>query len=142
MTNPWLTPLMMSSANVIAMRTWMLWPAGGRLDDWQRRESKRMVDEKVAAVREAQLQAMSLAWQMCFAPWALWMPGSGQSPQQAMHAATDALVRPFSRRANANAARLGTRAARSAIEAWTAPAAAVMAAAGGPAARPARRRGR
>ena len=64
MLNPWAAPLMMSSANVIAMRTWLMSPAGGRSSDWQRREAQRMVGEKLDAVRESQAEAMSLAMRM------------------------------------------------------------------------------
>jgi hypothetical protein len=134
-----MVPLAMSSANVIALRTMMLWPVDGRPTAWQRRESARMVGEKVDAVREAQMQAMSLAWRMCFAPWSMWTPGSGGSLQRSMHQATDAMVRPFSRRASANAKRLRARAVAPVLQAAVAPALALAAV---PAARGASRRRR
>jgi hypothetical protein len=109
-TNPWLAPLMMSSASVIAMRTWMLWPVDGRSTAWQRREAGRMVGEKLEAVREAQVEALALAWQAWFAPWSVWGPMAGRGLPQAMASATETMVRPFGRRAAANAKRLGTRA--------------------------------
>ena len=132
MINPWMVPLAVSSANVIALRTMLLWPVDGRPTAWQRRESVRMVGEKVDAVREAQLQAISLAWRMCFAPWSMWTPGSGGSLHRSMHRATDAMVAPFSRRAGANAKRLRARAVAPVLQAMAAPAAAL---AGAPAAR-------
>lgn len=110
MLNPWTVPLMMSSANVIAMRTWLMIPAGGRSSGWQRREAQRMVGEKVDAVRESQAEVMSLAMRMWFTPWAVWGPMAGPDMHRAMAAATDPIVAPFSRRADANVRRLQARA--------------------------------
>ncbi|RPH42644.1 MAG: hypothetical protein EHM87_16220 [Burkholderiales bacterium] len=120
MLNPWMVPLTMTSANVIALRTWMMVPLEGRQTDWQRREAARMVDEKVEAVREAQAEALALAWKMCFTPWAVWGPLAGRSLPQAMASATDSMVRPFNRRAVGNAKRLQARAMQPALAAWTA----------------------
>ena len=51
MTNPWMFPLAMSSATVIGLRSWLLWPADGRHTDWQRREAARMVGVQLEAGR-------------------------------------------------------------------------------------------
>ncbi len=117
MTHPWMMPLAMSSATVIGLRTWLLWPVAGRPTDWQRQEASRMVGEKVEAVREAQAEALSLAWRLWFAPWTVWGPLSGRSLTSSMNAATDAMVKPFSRRASGNAARLQAHAMRTAVQA-------------------------
>lgn len=117
MTHPWMMPFAMSSATVIGLRTWLLWPIDGRPTDWQRREASRMVGEKVEAVREAQGEALSLAWRLWFAPWTVWGPLSGRSLPASVHAATDAMVKPFSRRASGNAARLQAHAMRTAAQA-------------------------
>ena len=110
MLNPWAAPLMMSSASVIAMRTWLMIPAGGRSSDWQRREAQRMVGEKLDAVRESQAEAMSLAIRMWFTPWSVWGPMAGPDVHRAMAVATDPIVAPFARRADANVRRLQARA--------------------------------
>lgn len=109
MINPWLIPLATSSASVIAMRTWMLVPVGGRPTAWQRREATRMVSEKVEAAREAQAEALFLAWRMAFAPWTVWGPLAGRSLHEAMAEATESMVEPFGRRASTNARRLRAR---------------------------------
>jgi hypothetical protein len=140
--NPWMVPLAMSSANVIALRTMMLWPVDGRPDAWQRRESVRMVGEKLEAMRESQAQAMSLAWRMWFAPWSVWTPGDRGSVQRSVNRATASVVAPFSRRANANARRLQARAMAPVLEAMTAPARAMAEAAAAGAAGGRRRRAR
>ncbi len=114
MPDPWMMPLSMSSATVIGLRAWLLWPADGRHTDWQRREAARMVGEKLEAIRESQLEALSLAWRAWFMPWTLWHPLSGRAPTSSMAAATGAMVAPFSRRAAANARRLQARAVRTA----------------------------
>ena len=110
MLNPWAVPLMMSSANVIAMRTWMMIPAGGPSSDWQRREAQRMVGEKVDAVRASQAEAVSLAMRMGFTPWAVWGPMTGPDLHRAAAAATDPIVAPSTRRADAHVRRLQARA--------------------------------
>ena len=123
MTNPWMFPLAMSSATVIGLRSWLLWPADGRHTDWQRREAARMVGEKLEAVRESQAGAMALAWRLWFMPWTVWGPLSGRGLSSAMASATGALVEPFSRRAAGNATRLQARAVREAVQALPAMAA-------------------
>lgn len=118
--NPWALPLAWTSANVIWLRTMMLWPVGGRHDDWQRRESVRMVAEKVEAVREAQLAAIAMIGRAMTMPWALaglFAPGGAQRAHRAHRAAGAAIAAPFSRRAAANARRLQARATRQALEA-------------------------
>jgi hypothetical protein len=116
-------PLAMSSATVIGLRTWLLWPVEGRHSDWQKREAARMVGEKVEAVREAQAEALALAWRMWFVPWTVWGPLAGRSLSSSMNAATGAMVRPFSRRAAGNASRLQAHAMRTAAQALPAMAA-------------------
>jgi hypothetical protein len=116
-THPWMMPLAISSATVIGLRTWLLWPIDGRPTDWQRREAARMVGEKVEAVRESQAEALALAWRLWFTPWAVWGPLSGRSLSTSVHAATDAMVKPFSRRAAGNATRLQAHAVRTAAQA-------------------------
>ena len=114
MLDPWMMPLAMSSATVIGLRGWLLWPVDGRHTDWQRREAARMVGEKFEAIRESQAEALSLAWRAWFMPWTLWSPLTGRMPSSSMAAATSAMVAPFSRRAAANATRLQARAVRTA----------------------------
>ena len=109
--NPWAVPLMMSSASVIAMRTWMLIPAGGQPSAWQRREAERMVDEKVDAVRESQAEAVAIAMRVWFNPWAVWGPMNGDGVHGLVAEATESMVAPFARRADANMKRLAARAA-------------------------------
>jgi hypothetical protein len=128
MTHPWMIPLAMSSATVIGLRSWLLWPVDGRPTDWQRQEAARMVGEKVEAVRESQTEALSLAWRLWFAPWTVWGPLSGRSLSSSMNAATDAMVKPFSRRAAGNAARLQAHAVRTAAQAIPTMAALTLAA--------------
>ena len=106
--NPWQAPMMIASAQTIALRTMLMWPAGGRHDAWQRREAVRMVSEKADAVREAQLEALTLAWRMVWMPWTVWTPG-GSALSAATHAAAP-LVTPFSKRARGNARRLTSKA--------------------------------
>ncbi|MCA3177716.1 MAG: hypothetical protein O9345_17845 [Burkholderiaceae bacterium] len=117
MIRPWMMPLAMSSVTVIGLRTWLLWPIDGRPTDWQRREAARMVGEKVEAVREVQAEALSFAWRLWFAPWTVWGPLSRRSLPASVHAATDAMVKPFSRRASGNVARLQAHAMRTAAQA-------------------------
>ena len=142
--NPWALPLALTSANVIWLRTMMLWPVGGRHDGWQRRESVRMVAEKVEAVREAQLAAIAMIGQAMTMPWALvglFAPGGAQRVRRAHRAAGAAIAAPFSRRAAANARRLQARAMRQGIEAATAvPTVVATALVGAPAKRRTRRR--
>ncbi|MEI7445601.1 MAG: hypothetical protein WCK28_11975 [Burkholderiales bacterium] len=111
MFNPWLIPLAGASASVIAMRTWMMVPVGGRHTAWQRREAARMVNEKVEAAREAQAEAWLLAWRLAFAPWTVWGPLAGRTLHEAMAAATESMVEPFGRRASTNVRRLRARVA-------------------------------
>ena len=120
MINPWMIPLTISSATVIGLRTWLLWPLEGRHTDWQKREAARMVGEKVDAIRESQTEALALAWRMTFVPWTVWGPLAGRSLSSSMAAATDAMVAPFSRRAAGNATRLQAHAIRTAVQAWPA----------------------
>ena len=110
MLNPWLVPLTMTSASVIAMRAWMMVPVSGRPTAWQRREAVRMVSEKLDAAREAQAEAIALAWRLTFAPWSVWGPLAGRSLHEAVAAATESVVAPFDRRATTNARRLRARA--------------------------------
>ena len=117
--NPWAVPLMMSSASVIAMRTWMQIPAGGQPTAWQRREAARMVDEKVDAVRESQAEAVAIAMRVWFNPWAVWGPINGDGVHGLVAEATESMVAPFARRADANMKRLAARAAEPMIgAAW------------------------
>lgn len=109
--NPWAVPLMMSSASVIAMRTWMLIPAGGQPSAWQRREAARMVGEKVDAVRESQAEAMAIAMRVWFNPWAVWGPMATDGVHGVVAEAAESMVAPFARRADANMKRLAARAA-------------------------------
>ena len=110
MFNPWFGPLLMASASTIALRSWLMTPVDGRYSAWQRREGARMVAEKVAAMQEAQLHALGLAWRMWFAPWTLFLPGDVPGTRRAMHRAGEEIARPFGRRAAANARRLAARA--------------------------------
>lgn len=110
MLNPWLLPLATSSASVIAMRTWMMVPYTGQPTAWQRREAARMVSEKLEALREAQVEAMQLAWRLAFAPWTVWGPLAGRTLHEAMTAAAESMVEPFGRRASTNVRRLRARA--------------------------------
>ncbi|HYF58365.1 MAG TPA: hypothetical protein VEA81_05370 [Burkholderiaceae bacterium] len=110
MVPPWFAPLALASAGTIALRTMLMVPAGGRFTDWQRREAARMVDEKLAAVREAQLEAISVAWRMAFAPWTVWATIATDGPSVAMAAAAESMVEPFGRRASGNLRRLSARA--------------------------------
>ena len=109
---PWMLPLATASASVIALRTWMLWPTGGRPTAWQRRESVRMVAEKSEALAEAQAEALAAAWRFWLAPWSVWGPLAGRTLPQAAAASAASVARPFGRRASANAKRLGARAVR------------------------------
>lgn len=112
MLNPWFTPLMLSSASTIALRTMMMVPEGGRFSPWQQREALRMVDEKMAAVRESHALAVALALRAWTTPWLLWGP-MGEAPlRRMMGEGTATVVEPFGRRAASNARRLGARAAR------------------------------
>lgn len=129
MFNPWLGPLMLASASTIALRSKLMTPVDGRFSAWQRREGARMVAEKVAAVQEAQLAALALAWRMWFAPWTLFMPGDARGARRAMDRAGERIARPFGRRAAANAQRLAQRAADPANAIVPALAAAKLAAA-------------
>jgi hypothetical protein len=126
MLNPWFAPLMLSSASTIALRTLMMVPEGGRFSPWQQREALRMVDEKMAAVRESHALAVELAVQAWTTPWLFWGP-LGEAPLRRMGEGTAAVVGPFSRRAESNARRLGARAARPMLAAVPALAAAGVA---------------
>jgi hypothetical protein len=109
MFNPWFAPLMFSSASTIALRTLMMVPEGGKLSPWQQREAARMVDEKLAAVRESHALAVGLAVQAWMMPWLFWGP-LGKAPLRRMGEGTATVIAPFARRAEGNARRLGARA--------------------------------
>jgi hypothetical protein len=110
MINPLIAPLLMTSATTIALRTMMMWPVEGRHSSWQRKEAGRMVSEKLAAIQESQLEAMTLAWRATWMPWTVWTPGGYDS--RAVEQATGKLLEPFSGRAASNARRLTARAMR------------------------------
>jgi hypothetical protein len=74
----------------------------------------RRVGEKLEAIREAQLEALSTVWRASFMPSTVWGPLAGRSLPASMAAATEAVVAPFSRRAAGNATRLRARALRTA----------------------------
>jgi hypothetical protein len=147
--NPLLPPLMMASATTIALRTMLMWPASGRLTDWQRKEAGKMVREKAVAVQESQAEVFAIAWAAMLTPWTVW--AGGQSGQQAFDRAASRILQPFSSRASSNARRLAVRAMRPMLDvvpiAASAPTAAVetLLPASGPgrgAGSPARRRSR
>lgn len=110
MFNPLYGPMMWASASTIAMRMWLMVPAGGRSSPWQRREASRMVTEKVAAVQESQARAAAMMWRMWFSPWTLWTDAASPRSRRAAERAAVQLTAPFARRAAANARRLRTRA--------------------------------
>ena len=95
----WFQSLMLAttSAQTIAMRTWLLWPRQGRLTPWQRREASNMVLEKLAALHEAQTHAALLMWRSALLPWTVAAPGS------------TAALNPWLSRTRSNSRRLARR---------------------------------
>jgi hypothetical protein len=108
--DPLFPPLLMASATTIALRTMLMWPASGRLTDWQRREAGKMVHEKTVAVQESQAEVFAIAWAAMLTPWTIW--AGGQSGQQAFDRAATRILLPFSSRASSNARRLAVRVMR------------------------------